>query len=65
MAGSKQQPRKYLLEEPTTGLYITFSPHRIHLSAAPQASRFGTARDAILASGQVADQPHELVRVDA
>lgn len=55
----------YLLEEPTTGLYLHFSPHRIELSAAPGATRFSTAGDAILASSQIANQPHELVRVDA
>lgn len=64
MASSKHSPH-YLLEEPTTGLYIFFSPHRIQLSAAPQASRFSTARDATLAAQQIHDQPHELVRMDA
>lgn len=54
----------YLLEEPTTGLYLFFAPHRVQLSAAPNATRFTTAGDAILASARIADQPHELVRVD-
>jgi len=44
----------YLLAEPTTGLYIHFGPHRQTLTAAPDATRFRTA-----------EQPHELVRVDA
>ena len=57
--------QQYLIEEPTTGLYITFGPHRAELSATPQASRFTTARAAILASTQIVDQPHELVRMDA
>jgi len=64
MARGKQD-RQYLLEEPTTGLYIFFSPHRIQLTAAPQATRFGTAREAVVGAQQIYDQPHELVRLDA
>lgn len=56
----------YLIEEPTTGLYITFSPQRLQLSAAAGATRFTTASDALLeCSASLHDQPHELVRVDA
>lgn len=57
----------YLIQQPTTGLYVHFGPHRQTLTAAPDATRFRTATDAVLATQgtAVAEQAHELVRVDA
>lgn len=56
----------YLIEEPTTGLYVSFAGERAHLSRAGGATRFTTASDALLeCSASLHDQPHELVRVDA
>lgn len=62
-----KHPQPYLIEEPVTGLYIHFGPHRQTLTAAPNATRFTTAGDAILATQgtPIAEQAHEIVRVSA
>lgn len=64
MARSKQH-QPYLLEEPTTGLYIVAGRERPELTACAKRAGHSTARAAVLASQTFADQPHELVRVDA
>ena len=58
---------QYLIEEPTTGLYAVLTPDGPRLARRAKASRFTTARDAVLATQgtAVAEQAHELVRVDA
>lgn len=57
---------QYLLEEPTTGLYIALRADRARLSPKKGATTF-TSRNAahLAANGQIADQPHDVVRVDA
>lgn len=56
---------QYLLEEPTTGLYIVLGHDRARLTSRRAASTFTTRGAAYLAAQYIADQPHELVRVDA
>lgn len=58
----------YLIEEPTTGLYLTGRADGSHqLATAPRATRFATVqRAALYASAErLTEQPHEIVRVDA
>jgi len=65
MAGSTKDP-KYLLEEPTTGLYIVPRADHSALTSDPRRAGFRTSSAALLAANAyIADQPHELVRVDA
>lgn len=57
----------YLIEEPTTGLYLVQTSDGPRLARAAEATRFATAADAVLAvqGTPVASQAHELVRVAA
>ena len=65
MARSAQQQSQYLLEEPATGLYISFSPHRIQITARAAATRYSTGQAAFIEAGaRLQGQPCELVRVD-
>lgn len=64
MAG-KRSTTQYLLEEPNTGLYIIAGRERPELTACAKRAGHPTARAATLAAQAFADQPHELVRLDA
>lgn len=65
MAGNRSTS-KYLLEEPTTGLYIIPGVDRARLTKDVRAAGFAARSGAILAANaHLADQPHELVRIDA
>lgn len=52
----------YLLEEPTTGLYALETDKGLQLAKQPDATRFSTRADALIAAG---DQALEPVRLDA
>lgn len=56
-------PAPYLLEEPTTGQYIVLTPKGRRLAGSAQATRFTTHAAAAIASGELQDVPHEIVRV--
>ena len=63
MAG-KSKSSQYLLEEPTTGLYIIAGRERPELTSSAKRAGHSTVRAAVLAAQSFADQPHELVRID-
>lgn len=59
------QAPQYLLQEPTTGLYILPRADRAILTGDRRRAGFDTRIAAIVtASEHLQDQPHELVRVD-
>lgn len=64
--GKTPQPQ-YLIEEPTTGLYLVQTSGQPRLARQAEATRFASAADAVLAvqGTAVAEQAHELVRVAA
>lgn len=64
MAGNNSSSL-YLLEEPTTGLYIIPRTDGARLTGDRRRAGFRTRVAAILAANDhIADQPHELVRLD-
>lgn len=63
MPGPSTTP-KYLLQEPTTGLYIIPRTQRLTQSVR-QAGHTTRTAALLAANAYIADQPHELVRVDA
>lgn len=67
MHRGQQHQQRYLIEEPTTGLYLVDTPAGQRLARAAEATRYSTATDAILAlqGTPAAGQPHEIVRVAA
>ena len=76
MASSTQHPKfrlkdsVYALEDPNLGIYIALkgpAPRLkpLRLATLAPATAAGRRELAIVASGTIAGQPHELVRVDA
>lgn len=67
MPRSRAQAPQYLIEEPTTGLYLVQTPGQPRLARQAEATRFASVADAVLAvqGTPVAEQAHELVRVAA
>lgn len=66
MPRTTQPAPQYLLQEPTTGLYIVPRTDGARLTGDRRRAGFRTRTAAIVAASEhVADQPHELVRVDA
>lgn len=72
MAGTRKHDPQYLIQEPTSGLYVSgeqpvYMVGGARLSKRPEAARFATHADAALALQDLprAALPMEIVRADA